>query len=544
MKKKFKFIFLSQLLLFNTQITEAEHLNEKARVLLFGDSLTAGMYFLYLDDESAKQGWAAQLLSKTGIEPDLPGFDHPYPLDNLTLTKNGFGFLGLRNIINLLPIAFTKGRHKKDRNIIAVPGQTLKEVLNQSSENHGKKSASWIFGRVLLRQNESLIRAAENSGEEYEWIILWIGANDLLSSFGMLGDATPPSQEEFKRDYAVLAARLGRLLKDEVKASHLLFLTLPDVTQLPMFTNLPAGSVNDSEVPYPEGSKTSAFLTPFRNNRFESKEVFSPRMLQSVKDRAAAYNTVINSVAEEMGASVVDIYGLMKRLESEPGFASQNSSYISPDLHHPSYKAHAMISEEVLATMESISGNSLTTGKPEITDDVEPLPSAAELNTNERKRASSLMRMAMLMMEDGRFPPRPTYRGRAELGGRTGNGVDSGLNFYASTGVDFPPVPVRVGWVSRLTVNFRLGASVSSSNNLKRLNELRIGFAIEPQGKWNWRRIETGIAKTNGSRTGLYARFEWRMLYINSTNLFSTTPSVEAGVSLGKVWGRTGHNGN
>ena len=544
MKKKFKFIFLSQLLLFNTQITGAEHLNEKARVLLFGDSLTAGMYFLYLDDESAKQGWAAQLLSKIGIEPDLPGLGQPYPLDNLTLAKKGFGFFGLRTIINLLSSAFSKGTRDKDRNIIAVPGQTLEEVLTQSSENHGKKSASWMFGKVLLRQNESLIRAAEDAGEEYEWIILWIGANDLLSSFGMLGDATPPSQEEFKRDYAILAARLGRLLKDEVEASHLLFLTLPDVTQLPLFANLPTGSVNDSEVPYPEGSKTSAFLTPFRNNRFESKEVFSPEMLQSVKDRAAVYNMVINSIAEEMGASVVDIYGLMKRLESEPGFASQNSSYISPDLFHPSYKAHAIISEEVLAAMESISGNSLTTGTPEITNDVEPLPSAAELNTNERNRASSLMRMAMLTMEDGRFPPRPTYRGRVELGGRTGNGVSSEPVFYASTGVDFPPVPIRVGWVSRLTVNVRFGAFVSLSNNLKKINELRIGFAIEPQGKWNWRRIETGLAKTNGSRTGLYARFEWRMLYVNSTDLFSTTPLVEAGVSLGKIWGRTGHNGN
>ena len=544
MKAKLKIIFVIQLLLFNTQITGAQILNERGRVLLFGDSLTAGMYFLYLDDESAKQGWAAQLLAKIGIEPDLPGFNQPYPLDNLTLTKNGFGFFGWRTIINLLPSAFAKGTRDKDRNIIAVPGQTLKEVLTQSSENHGKKSASWMFGKVLLRQNESLIRAAENSGEEYEWIILWIGANDLLSSFGMLGEASPPSQEEFKRDYAILAARLGRLLKDGVEASHLLFLTLPDVTQLPLFADLPAGSVNESEMPYPEGSKTSAFLIPFRNNRFESKEVFSPEMLQSVKDRAAAFNTAINSVAKEMGASVVDIYGLMKRLESEPGFTSQNSSYVSPDLHHPSYKAHAIISEVVFAAMESISGNSLITGTAAITDDVKSLPSAAELNSNERKRASSLMRMAMLIMEDGRFPPRPTYRGRVEIGGRTGNRVDPEPIFYASTGVDFPPVPISVGWVSRLAVNFRFGASVSSSNNLKILNELRVGFAIEPQGKWNWRRIETGLAKTNGSLIGLYARFEWRMLYINSTNLFSTTPLVEAGVSFGNAWGRTGHNGN
>ena len=493
MKTKFKIIFLSQLLLFNTQFAAAQNLNDRGRILIFGDSLTAGMYFLYLDDESAKQGWAAQLLSKIGIEPDLPGFGHPYPLDNLTLTKKGFGFFGLRTIINLLPSVFAKGTRNKDRNIIAVPGQTLEEVLTQSSENHGKKSASWMFGKVLLRQNESLIRTAEKSGEEYEWIILWIGANDLLSSFGMLGDASPPSEEEFKRDYAILAERLARLLGEQVEASHLLFLTLPDVTQLPLFANLPAGSISESGVPYPDGSKTSAFLLPFRNNRFESEEVFTPEMLQSVKDRVVAYNTVINSVAKVMGASVVDINGLMKRFESEPEFASRNSSYVTPDLHHPSYKAHSIISEEVIGAMERISGNSLKTGTAAITDDVNPLPSTAQLNWIERERASSLMRMAMLTMEDGRFPPRPTYRGRVEIGGRTGSGVKSGLNIFASTGVDFPPVPVRVGWVSRLAVNFRFGASVSVSDKVKILNELRVGYAIEPQGKWNWRRIEAGL---------------------------------------------------
>ena len=61
--------------------------SDKIKILLVGDSVTAGMYFLSLSDESARQGWAQQLLYSFGIDPDLPGFKKTYPVDNLNLSR-------------------------------------------------------------------------------------------------------------------------------------------------------------------------------------------------------------------------------------------------------------------------------------------------------------------------------------------------------------------------------------------------------------------------------------------------------------------------
>jgi len=241
--------------------------SDKLKILLVGDSLTAGMYFLSLSDESAAQGWASQLLLTLGIEPDQPGLKNFYPIDNLNLIKNGFGFWGIRNIQELLPNLFVHAEPISGQNIAAIPGQTLNEALNQSSNKHGKRSASWIFGRQMLDDNKSFIESIENSDSTYDWIIVWLGSNDLLSSFGFLGDAIPPEAAEFKTDYQLLIKKLSAKFKRESDRKHLLLLTLPDVTKLPMFVTLPESAIDADGKPFPEGTKTNIFLSEYREKK-------------------------------------------------------------------------------------------------------------------------------------------------------------------------------------------------------------------------------------------------------------------------------------
>ena len=100
--------------------------------------------------------------------------------------------------------------------------------------------------------------------------------------------------------------------------------------------------------------------------------------------------------------------------------------------------------------MQENSEESLIADQEGVMDVEEILPSSAELTPLERKRANSLMRTALLMMEDSRFPPRPTYRSGIEIGARTMNGLI--LNLTVSSGIEFPPVPVSPGWISRLVL--------------------------------------------------------------------------------------------
>jgi len=152
------------------------------------------------------------------------------------------------------------------------------------------------------------------------------------------------------------------------------------------------------------------------------------------------------------------------------------------------------------------------------------------------------MRATMLMMEDSRFPPRPTYRSAIEIGGRTMNGFVPNLTI--SGGIDFPSVPVRPGWVSRFVMSSRLGLSYTSKKNTNEITDFFIGYALEPQGKWDWRRFELGLSVSNNVGWGIYSKVEWHKIYINATNLIGSDPAIEGGVRLGKLWGRTGHNGN
>ena len=266
------------LLLFPNAKAEPSPRSDKLKILLVGDSITAGMYFLSLSDESAAQGWASQLLLTLGIEPNLQGFENFYPIDNLDLTKNGFGFLGIRNFKSL-PNLFVHAEPISSQNIAAIPGQKLNDALNQSSENHSKRSASWIFARLLLKNNKSFIKSIENSESTYDWIIVWLGTNDLLSSVGIIGDATPPEAADFKADYQLLIKKLNTKFKNKSNSNHLLLLTLPDVTDLPLFASLPKGAEDADGKIFPKGTKTSSFLAEFREKTYESSEVFTPELL-------------------------------------------------------------------------------------------------------------------------------------------------------------------------------------------------------------------------------------------------------------------------
>ena len=530
------------LLLFPSAQAEPSPRTDKLKILLVGDSLIAGMYFLSLSDESAAQGWASQLLLTLGIEPNLQGFENFYPIDNLDFTKNGFGFLGIRNFKSLSNL-FVHVEPISSQNIAAIPGQTLNDALNQSSENHSKRSASWIFARLLLKDNKSFIKSIENSDSTYDWIIVWLGTNDLLSSFGLIGDATPPEAADFKSDYQLLIKKLNTKFKNKSNSNHLLLLTLPDVTKLPMFVTLPEGAEDADGKIFPKGTKTISFLAEFREKTYESSEVFTPELLRDVKERVNSYNSVIKEVAEEFGGAIVDIHALMmSMLVRDPELNSLNSPYYSPDRHHPSFRTHSIIMKEVLKVMQENSEESLIAGQEGAMDVEEILPSAAELTPLERKRANSLMRTAFLMMEDSRFPPRPTYRSGIEIGARTMNGLI--LNLTVNGEIEFPPVPVSPGWISRLVLSSRLGLSYTSKKETNEITDFFIGYALEPQGKWDWRRFELGLSVSNQIGWGIYSKFEWHKIYFKATNLITSDAAIEGGVRLGKLWGRTGHNGN
>jgi hypothetical protein len=76
--------------------------------------------------------------------------------------------------------------------------------------------------------------------------------------------------------------------------------------------------------------------------------------------------------------------------------------------------------------------------------------------------------------------------------------------------------------------------------------EGRLGLGFERIGAWNWSRFELGglITPDDSVDFGVYARQEWRMLYVETASRGWLFDRIEAGVRIGGLWRRPGRNGN
>ena len=74
-----KFILLAVLACFLPSIAWAQLPRDPSQILLIGDSVAAGMYFLEIDPESVRQSWTGQVLRALGMDAPAAPFNHPYP---------------------------------------------------------------------------------------------------------------------------------------------------------------------------------------------------------------------------------------------------------------------------------------------------------------------------------------------------------------------------------------------------------------------------------------------------------------------------------
>jgi len=478
-------------------------------------------------------------------------FDRPYPIDHLRLATEGFGTLrldyaweGRRALFPGNP-QFGGG---EERVVMAIPGQTVGEVLLQSSKTHklNSGSAGWTFASILLPKGWSAIETVEQWEKQPRWIVVFIGANDLLASFGIVGHAPPTEVETFRAQYGELTARLRARMAPDSPPTQLMVATLPDVTVLPFLQEIPLAADNGSGEHYPAGTKASAFLIPFRSH-FEAEEVLTPDDLQGVRQRAADYNSAIVDIARAGGFTVIDMVKVSQRLQDDPAFSSPASPYFSPDLNHPSYRTHQVMANAVLEKMASIADVPV----PDTLSVADtPLPSASDLQ-NENERVDALMHLAMQGLETGPLPPKLTFRFLAEVAAQGGEErVGAGV-IYTMIGTEGLPIPITNHEVMRLCWHVRAPIAAFYGNKEteffpSRQIEGRFGLAFEPVGNWNWRRFELGglVTPDDDVNFGIYTRLEWRMLYAEASSRGWLFDRFEAGLSLQFRTGRPGRNGN
>jgi lysophospholipase L1-like esterase len=523
---------------------------EPADLLLVGNSVTAGIYYLSLNETSIRQGWAGQLMNRLGFEPSWGRFEKPYPINHLGLTRLGFTVGGLAYPWEAFRVVLPKAPRfeaHEERVTVAVPAQMLREVREQSSRNKGRNSSGWTFAALLLPKGLSVVELIEQWTKRPRWIVLFIGANDLLASFGIVGDAEPPSPEAFQEDYSRLVNRLRAVMHEDVGPENLLVSTLPDVIKLPMVQPLPVGADDGHGRRYPEGSKASAFLVPFRKH-FDPEEVWTPAELARIHQTGTRYNDAIRTVAANAGFTVVDLAALMDRLSEDPAFATRNSPYFSPDLHHPSFRTHATIADDVLNTMAEVAG---VEPPPPPAETETPLPHNGDFSARERARVDAMVHLALQGLRQGPLPPKPTYRVATEVGGQAAESRAGSAAISLMLGIESTPSPVTSRWLSRGGFHLRASPLVLDAEGTgdaegfaKTTLEARAGIGIERIGAWHWTRVESGVLYAAEGGFGWYVRSEWRFLYAEVSSRDWSPDRIEAGLRWGWLFGRPGRNGN
>lgn len=523
---------------------------DPSQLLLIGDSVTAGIYFLSLDETSMRQAWAGQLVRRLGFAAPEAPYQFTYPINHLGLARLGFTVGGTAYLWEARR-AFRRGgpcfTADDERIVLAVPGQTLHDVIFQSSrtKKENKHSSGWTFANILLPQNLSVLQTVEQWKKRPEWVVLFIGNNDLLSAFGMVGKAKPPTPDVFAADYQELVTRLRARMPDGTPPNQFIVVTLPDVTRLPFLQPLPANADNGSGGHYPAGSMGSAFLVPFRQH-FQDDEVWTPDELAAVRELADGYNTAIRNIATAQGLSIVDMQALLDQFAQDPAFATTGSPYFSPDLHHPSFRTHAAIADEVLGVMSSLSGEPA----PPLVSDETPLPHSGDFSGKYRGRVATLMHLALLGLETGPLPPAPTWRVAVETAGQFGDERIGDATVSLTAGVELPPCPVGTYPLVRMGASIRATAIAFGSSDAEffpqRSLEARFGLGRERIAAWTWSRFELGglLTLDNEWDGGLYARGEWRWLYAEAAGRGWWFDRIEAGVRLGATPGRPGRNGD
>jgi hypothetical protein len=245
----------------------------------------------------------------------------------------------------------------------------------------------------------------------------------------------------------------------------------------------------------------------------------------------------------------------MDELADAPDWSALDSPWFSPDLHHPSGRAHREIARRVEARMIDVAGAASPgvavpargIGGPEgpasrpSDDPARALPRNALLAADQRARAIALMRGATL---GGHYPPRPTVRVSLEVAAQAGGGrlADGGMALLVA--IERPALPAATRWNSRAFLAGRLIAIAGDPPEIPEAGvEARFGWALEPMGAWHWQRWEAGARWARGTGSGWWARGEWRFLFAEVAADGWTPARIETGVRWGTD-SRPGHHGN
>jgi lysophospholipase L1-like esterase len=361
------------------------HKVDFSRLVVVGDSLSAGFQNFSLLDTEQSHGYASLLAQQAGTTLTLPQVPYPGAPNVLSLVS-----LGPPPVIaptgGTLP-AIPRDNPAQQPTNLAVPGVTIAQVLTQKPDLAATSPIDQLANIVLGFPSPFLIPGPARTQLEQAValqptvVIAWAGNNDALlpALTGNFLGLTPV--DSFHNSY--------KTMLDTLSATNATLITanIPDVTEVGYFepiaqlaaqTNLPLETVTSMLGAGPQdyirasamaqaqqiltGQATGPLTTcpsPLPGvGPSQIPCVLTASDAQALRNAVAAYNTVIATEAALHEAVLVDIHGLVDRLYTNGiniGGQQLTTSFLgglfSFDGFHPTNTGYAVIANQFIDTM-------------------------------------------------------------------------------------------------------------------------------------------------------------------------------------------------
>ncbi len=356
------------------------------RYVSIGDSLTAGFMsgglvaevqalsypaLISRQAQGSNQGFEQPTVSAPGIPPLL----RLRNLAPLTITPSGTGLGSPTNLT--LPRPYSN---------LAVPGANINDLINTVSDGGG------LHDLILRGLGTQLQQAAV---QQPTFVTVWIGNNDALgaaTSGLVIEDVTLTSLSNFESKFRTAIATL------QAVGAQLAMATIADVTAIPFVTAVPPVLVNPATnlpvlvngqlVPLigPDGPLTPGvdFLTlnapgqlaqgrgiplAFGGSGLALTDdvVLSGAEVATINDRINGFNSVIRTVAGEVGAAVVDMNVVFNRIARNGlsiGGVTLTTEFLTGGLFsydgvHASATGYAVVANEFIKAINAQFGGAI-----------------------------------------------------------------------------------------------------------------------------------------------------------------------------------------
>ena len=347
----------------------SEERADLSRFVVVGDSLAAGYMNDSLLDAQQVGSFASLIAAQAGEDLPLPLIAAP-GVPNVIVGVDP----GPPPIIVRAPGVSTGRVNPTVQAMnLAVPGHTVHDALVTGPSLPIDSLTDLVLGLPGLLAGVSRSQVEWAKALAPSTVLLWLGANDVLSSvFAATPLVTPPAA--FAADYSAVISRLAStgaaLVVGKCTRCHACALSHarpagggagraaagPDRTWC---------SASATEMPLPRrawrSSRPCSRIPP--SGKLPANVVLTAAEAQTIRAAIDAYNEIIAARAEQFDATLVDMHALVSDL-NDRGYVVNGrrlttaflGGLFSLDGGHPSLTGHAIIANEIIKTMNRRTG--------------------------------------------------------------------------------------------------------------------------------------------------------------------------------------------